>query len=79
MSSDKSSSSTHNMVLKREEVFSWLSTVKFENSHLDAQSIRAPNTSKWILSHDKFLSWCTGRPDVLLCFGKTGAGKTILT
>jgi hypothetical protein len=72
-------SPTHDMALKREEVFSWLSTVKFENSHLDAQSVRAPDTCKWILDDEKFLKWYTGRPDVLLCVGKTGAGKTILT
>lgn len=41
-------------------------------------SLYQPGTGRGLIDHEKFQQWLLGSPNVLLCYGHPGAGKTII-
>lgn len=57
----------------------WLSQEDYAAKHNQVKSKRLPGTTAWIEQSPQFQRWLIDEQQVLLCVGKPGVGKTILT
>jgi Cdc6-like AAA superfamily ATPase len=62
------------------EILDWLAPALSESQHDDIRTKQIRGTCRWFLTHPTFLSWMERDklPQILLCQGLPGAGKTTL-
>ena len=69
---------------KRRRILRWLSSLQPRKRHQDVRSTRLDNTGGWLIHDQRFMKWRDGGNEeqhsqrVLCCYGKPGAGKTIM-
>ncbi|KAH0608757.1 uncharacterized protein H6S33_001891 [Morchella sextelata] len=65
---------------ERSKVLGWISNMSFKEHHILVNSLRHPDTGKWLLEKESFLQW--KKPDSKSLFwlhGPPGSGKTLLS
>nr|AGC95328.1 putative phosphorylase [Aspergillus terreus] len=69
-----------NELQESQAVLDWLAPAFHEGQHDDIRMKRTRGTCRWFLTHPTFLNWMErGKsPQILLCQGLPGAGKTTL-
>ncbi|CAM1508295.1 Fc.00g051430.m01.CDS01 [Cosmosporella sp. VM-42] len=65
---------------ERKAVLQWLSPTDFDSIQAEMLRKRWPNTGRWLLGHEHFKSWLSGRGrfPLLWCTGPPGTGKSVL-
>jgi hypothetical protein len=46
-----------NIVTRRKEILTWLSSMKYINHHREIQKGLVENTGEWLFDHPDFLEW----------------------
>ncbi|KAF7504496.1 hypothetical protein GJ744_002176 [Endocarpon pusillum] len=65
---------------EREDFLRWLSNHPFEDDHRKMYDKKHPGTGDWLLQRPEFETWFAAqRSGFLWCYGKPGAGKSVLT
>ncbi|MCJ1348209.1 hypothetical protein MMC31_006440, partial [Peltigera leucophlebia] len=64
---------------KREKFMHWICTIDFEKEHNSTFEKRYEDTGDWFLREPKFKQWFDNTDSCILwCYGKPGAGKSVL-
>lgn len=65
--------------VRNRRVAEWFSGADYASQQRDFFSTRQDGTGEWLLDSDEFQQWKSKSKEALLCTGKAGAGKTIMS
>lgn len=60
-------------------IFRWLSQEDYAAKHDRVKSKRFPGTLQWFVNSSQFRRWLDDDQQVLLCLGRPGSGKTVVS